>query len=171
MYIQAIQIQIYRQICVKHSKTKLFYTALFIYQSLCVYHFTAVIFFIFFSLCFFQETVFCLKLTLNLSFNINRLVINFLKFDTLKVYFTFQLAGCLCWREKSRLSCYLLVTSLMAQTVKLLSTMQETRVQSLGLRRFPWRRKWQSTPGLLPGKPMDRGDWQAIVHGVAKSRT
>ena len=115
MYIQAIQIQIYRQICVKHSKTKLFYTALFIYQSLCVYHFTAVIFFIFFSLCFFQETVFCLKLTLNLSFNINRLVINFLKFDTLKVYFTFQLAGCLCWREKSRFLYFLKLPRLFRQ--------------------------------------------------------
>ena len=115
MYIQAIQIQIYRQICVKHSKTKLFYTALFIYQSLCVYHFTVVIFFIFFSLCFFQETFFCLKLTLNLSFNINRLVINFLKFDTLKVYFTFQLAGCLCWREKSRFLYFLKLPRLFRQ--------------------------------------------------------
>ena len=35
--------------------------------------------------------------------------------------------------------------------VKRLSTMQETRVQALGWE-DPWRRKWQSTPVLLPGK-------------------
>ena len=39
----------------------------------------------------------------------------------------------------------------MAQMVKRLSTMWETRVQSLG-QEVPWRRKWQSTPVLLPGK-------------------
>ena len=44
-----------------------------------------------------------------------------------------------------------LYTSLLAQTVKRLSTMQETRVQALGWE-DPWRRKWQSTPVLLPGK-------------------
>ena len=42
-------------------------------------------------------------------------------------------------------------TSLVAQTVKRLSTMRETRVRSLGWE-DPWRRKWQSTPVLLPGK-------------------
>ena len=42
-------------------------------------------------------------------------------------------------------------TSLVAQTVKRLSTMWETQVRSLG-REGPWRRKWQSTPVLLPGK-------------------
>ena len=35
----------------------------------------------------------------------------------------------------------------------------------------PWRRQWQPTPVLLPGKSMDGGAWQAAVHGVAKSRT
>ena len=35
--------------------------------------------------------------------------------------------------------------------VKRLSTMQETWVRSLG-REDPWKRKWQSTPVLLPGK-------------------
>ena len=39
----------------------------------------------------------------------------------------------------------------MAQMVKRLSTMRETRVRSLGWE-DPWRRKWQSTPVLLPGK-------------------
>ena len=36
--------------------------------------------------------------------------------------------------------------------VKRLSTMWETRVQSLGWEDPPWRRKWQSPPVLLPGK-------------------
>ena len=44
-----------------------------------------------------------------------------------------------------------ITTSLVAQTVKRLSTMWETRVRSLG-QKVPWRRKWQSTPVLLPGK-------------------
>ena len=34
--------------------------------------------------------------------------------------------------------------------------------------KIPWRRKWQSTPVFLPGDLMDRGAWQATVHGVAK---
>ena len=39
----------------------------------------------------------------------------------------------------------------------------------LGFRKIPWRRKWQPTPVLLPGKnSMDRGTWWAIVHGVAR---
>ena len=43
-------------------------------------------------------------------------------------------------------------TSLVAQTVKHLPTMRETGFDpSVG--KIPWRRKWQSTPGLLPGKP------------------
>ena len=42
-------------------------------------------------------------------------------------------------------------TSPVAQTVKCWSTMQETRVQSLG-QKIGWRRKWQSTPVLLPRK-------------------
>ena len=41
--------------------------------------------------------------------------------------------------------------SAVAQTVKRLSTMQETWVRSW-VGKIPWRRKWQSTPGLLPGK-------------------
>ena len=40
-----------------------------------------------------------------------------------------------------------------------------------GLGRFPWRRKWQPIPVFLPGKSMDRGDWQATIHGVTKSWT
>ena len=37
--------------------------------------------------------------------------------------------------------------------------------------KIPWRRKWQPTPVFLPGNSMDRGTWQATVHGVAKSQT
>ena len=42
-------------------------------------------------------------------------------------------------------------TSLVAQTVKHLSTMQETGFDPW-VGKIPWRRKWQSTPVLLPGK-------------------
>ena len=46
---------------------------------------------------------------------------------------------------------------LVAQMVKRLSTMRETQVRSLGLedpleKEMAIRRKWQSTPVLLPGK-------------------
>ena len=49
-------------------------------------------------------------------------------------------------------------TSLVAQTVKRLSTIRETWVRSLGWK-IPWRRKWQSTPVLLPGKSHGQGSW------------
>ena len=44
-----------------------------------------------------------------------------------------------------------LSTSLVAQTVRCLPAMRETLVQSW-VGKIPWRRKWQSTPILLPGK-------------------
>ena len=40
-----------------------------------------------------------------------------------------------------------------------------------GLRKIPWRRKWQPTPAFLPRKDTDRGAWQAAVHGITKCRT
>ena len=40
-----------------------------------------------------------------------------------------------------------------------------------GLRRSLWRRKWQPTPGFLPGESKVREAWQATVQMVAKSRT
>ena len=43
------------------------------------------------------------------------------------------------------------MTSLVAQTVKHLPTMRETQVQSLG-REDSLEKKWQPTPGSLPGK-------------------
>ena len=59
----------------------------------------------------------------------------------------------------------------MAQTVKNMPAMRETWVQSLG---------WKDSPGGGHGNPLqysclensvDRGAWQAIVHGVTKSQT
>ena len=35
--------------------------------------------------------------------------------------------------------------------------------------RIPWRSTWQPTPLFLPENHVDRGTWQATVHGVAKS--
>ena len=47
----------------------------------------------------------------------------------------------------------------MAQTVKRLPAMRDTQVQSLGWE-DPWRRKWQPTPVLLPGKSHG---WRSLV--------
>ena len=55
-------------------------------------------------------------------------------------------------------------TSLVAQTVKRLPTMWETRVQSLGREDHPLQYS-------CLGNSMDGGAWQATVHGVAKSWT
>ena len=55
-------------------------------------------------------------------------------------------------------------TSLMAQMVKRLPTMWETRVQSLGREDHPLQYS-------CLGNSMDGGAWQATVHGVAKSQT
>ena len=49
--------------------------------------------------------------------------------------------------------------SVVAQTVKHLPAVQETRVQSLG-QKIPWRRRWQPTPVLLPGKSHG---WRSVV--------
>ena len=47
------------------------------------------------------------------------------------------------------------LASLVAQMVKCLLTIRETWVRSLG-GEDPWRRKWQPTPVLLPGKSHGR---------------
>ena len=44
---------------------------------------------------------------------------------------------------------------------------QETQIQSLGWADL-WSRKWQPPPYSCLESIMDRGAWQAIVHGVAK---
>ena len=63
---------------------------------------------------------------------------------------------------------------LAAQMVKIPSAMQETWVQSLGWKDpleegMATHSHWQ--PILAWRIPMNRGAWQAIVHGVTKSRT
>ena len=61
--------------------------------------------------------------------------------------------------------------SLVAQTVKSPPAMQETRVQSLGWE-DPLEECMATHSSILAWRiPMDRGDWWAIVHGVAKSQT
>ena len=60
---------------------------------------------------------------------------------------------------------------LIAQTVKHLPTMRETRVRSLG-RKDPLEKEMATHPSILAWKNhMDRGAWQATVHLVAKGWT
>ena len=54
--------------------------------------------------------------------------------------------------------------------VKNLPAMQETQVQSLG-QEDPLEKEMTTHPVFLPGEFHDRGAWQAIAHGVAKSQT
>ena len=67
------------------------------------------------------------------------------------------------------------IASPMAQPVKNPHAVQETQGTpgfDPWVEKIPWRRAWQSTAVFLPGEsPMDRGGWQAIVHGVTKSQT
>ena len=60
------------------------------------------------------------------------------------------------------------LASLVAQIVKNLPATQETRVQSLG-----WEDPGEGNGNPLQysclENPMDRGTWQAIVHGVTES--
>ena len=65
----------------------------------------------------------------------------------------------------------LLWVSLLAQTVKNLPAMQETWVWSLGWE-DPLEEGMATHSNILAWRiPKVRGAWQAIVHGVAKSRT
>ena len=51
-----------------------------------------------------------------------------------------------------------------------LPAMQETQIQSLG-GEYPLEKERQPTPvGSCLGNPMDRGAWQATVHGVIRVR-
>ena len=60
--------------------------------------------------------------------------------------------------------------SLLAQLVKNLLAMQETWVQSLGWE-DPWRREWQPPQNSCLENSMDRGVWQATVHGITEADT
>ena len=62
------------------------------------------------------------------------------------------------------------LTSLVAQMVKRLPTMQETWVQSLG-QEDPLEKETATHSSICLENPMDRGAWWATVHGVTKSRT
>ena len=59
----------------------------------------------------------------------------------------------------------------MAQTVKNLPAMQKTWVGSLGWE-DPLEKGMATHSSIIAWRiPMDRGTWQATVHGVAKSQT
>ena len=60
--------------------------------------------------------------------------------------------------------------SLVAQTLKTLPAMQETRFDPW-VGKTPRRREWQPIPVFLLENPMDRGAGRAIAHGVTKSQT
>ena len=62
------------------------------------------------------------------------------------------------WRLSFNLVCCLLWDPLVAQMVKSLPAMWQTRVRSLG-QKSPWRRKWQHTPVFLPGESRD---WSSL---------
>ena len=57
-----------------------------------------------------------------------------------------------------------------AQTVKNLPAMQETQVQFLGSGRSPGEGNGNPLQYSHLENSMDRGAWQATVHGVRKSR-
>ena len=59
---------------------------------------------------------------------------------------------------------------LVAQMVKNLPTMQQTRVQSLGWK-DPLEKGMATLQYSCLEDTMDRGAWRATVHGVAKSWT
>ena len=58
--------------------------------------------------------------------------------------------------------------SLVAQIVKNLPAMQETKVQSLGWD-DPLEKGMATHSSILAWRIMDRGTWPATVHGVVKS--
>ena len=58
---------------------------------------------------------------------------------------------------------------MLTQTVKNLPAMQEIQVQSLG-QKDPLEKRMATYSSILAWRiPMNRGTWQAIVHGVAES--
>ena len=66
---------------------------------------------------------------------------------------------------------WVLNLNLVAQKVKNLPAMRETRVSS-EVRTIPWRREQQlATPGFLPGELCGQRSWRATGHGITKSQT
>ena len=73
--------------------------------------------------------------------------------------------------EDKRYSLLYSRASLVAQMVKNLPAMLETRVGSLG-QEDPLEREMATHSSVLAWRiPMDRGAWLATVHGVTKTRT
>ena len=58
--------------------------------------------------------------------------------------------------------------SLVPQLVKNLPAVQETHVQTLGQKRASKKGNGKPLQYLCLENPMDRGAWQAAVHGIAK---
>ena len=75
-----------------------------------------------------------------------------------------------CGLKLGYLTLQLKKSSLVAQAVKICLQCQRPGLNPW-VRKIPCRRKWQPRPVVLPGKSMDRGALQAIVHRVAKSQT
>ena len=73
---------------------------------------------------------------------------------------------------KLKLSLSLMIwgASLVAQMVKNLPAVQETRFDPW-VRKIPWRRKWQLTPSFLPGESHGQRSLVAPVNRVVNSRT
>ena len=65
----------------------------------------------------------------------------------------------------------MLLTELVAQTVKKPPAVQETWVWFLGREDFPGEGHDYPLQYTCLDNPMDRGVWQATIHGVSKSRT
>ena len=74
----------------------------------------------------------------------------------LYLFFIYFKKGYTSWKKKKGGGA---IASLVAQTVKRLPAKWETRVRFLGWE-YPWRRKWQSTPALLPGKSHG---WRSLI--------
>ena len=78
--------------------------------------------------------------------------------------------ACVVFLVKKSVSSSVPWASLVAQMVKNLPAMQETRVQSLG-REDPLDKGMATHSCFCLENPMDRGAWCATIHGVAKSQT
>ena len=79
------------------------------------------------------------------------------------------------WRKgairKTHYFCAHFMASLVAQMVKNLPAMQDTRVQSLGLE-DPAEKEMGTHSSILGlENSIDKGAWWVIIHGIAKSRT
>ena len=67
---------------------------------------------------------------------------------------------------------FLMITSQVALVVKNLpANTGDTRDGSIHASKRSPGEGWQPTPVFVPRNPMDRGDWQTVVHRVTKSWT